>query len=188
MLHISAVRLPSTLELLIELMRDELLNEVFLVGGTALALQFGHRVSVDLDLFSQHSFSSDKIIGSLSQYLSVEIRKKQDENLLILNVSNPKSENLASIKVDFLRYPHQILDKIIHEDGIRLLSYLDIAPMKLAAINGRGAKKDFFDLYFLLNKHSYDEELPCFNFCFLCHFYTSKGIVGSNNRGFAKPD
>lgn len=162
MLYISAVRPPSTLDLLRQFMKNEKLNDFFLVGGTSLALQFGHRISVDLDLFTRKSFESDKIIESISHNLNVEIRKKQEKNLLILNVSNPSAKDSLPVKVDFLKYPHPLIRNIINEDGLRLLSYTDIAPMKLAAITGRGAKKDFYDLYFLLNIFTIREMLDLY--------------------------
>jgi predicted nucleotidyltransferase component of viral defense system len=144
-------------------MHNEKLNQFFLVGGTALALQFGHRVSVDLDLFSLETFNTDDIIESINQNLIIEIRKKQEKNLLILNVTQPDSTIINPVKVDFLRYPHPIIDEIIYEEGLRMLSYVDIAPMKLSAITGRGAKKDFYDLYFLLNTFSVKELMDLYS-------------------------
>jgi len=58
---------PGTLELLKELMNDEVLNEFFLVGGTALSLQIGHRISIDIDLFSINPFDEDEILARLSE-------------------------------------------------------------------------------------------------------------------------
>jgi predicted nucleotidyltransferase component of viral defense system len=63
------------------------------------------------------------------------------------------------VKVDMIQYPYPLIDKLIQEEGMRILSPKDIAPMKLSAIAKRGAKKDFFDFYELLNVFSLQEML-----------------------------
>jgi predicted nucleotidyltransferase component of viral defense system len=148
MLQLHAVE-PGTLALLKELMKKPAFEDFTLAGGTALALQIGHRISVDLDLFTPNEFNVDDVIDTLiSDYPLIKIIYR-GKNTLIVEISD--------IKVDFIRfrysfqYPHIVLD------GLRLFNTLDIALMKLDAINGRGRKKDFYDLYFLLK--SYDLRL-----------------------------
>lgn len=118
-----------------------------LVGGTALALQFGHRISVDLDLFSYPKFNKDSI------KLAVESFAKKEGAVLEWEVLEEVTliGSISGIKVDIIHYPYELIDDLIVEDGIRLLSAKDIAPMKLSAIAQRGSKKDFFDFYELLN-------------------------------------
>ena len=117
-----------------------------LVGGTALALQYGHRESVDLDFFG--SLDLEDIAIVLKPFESVQ---------LIRNSTNIKIYLVNGIKVDFVNYPYAWIDQAVLEEGLVLASDKDIAAMKIAAITGRGSKKDFIDLYFLLKKYSLDE-------------------------------
>lgn len=162
MLHFSAVRPHSTLAILKTLMGLEELRDFFLVGGTALALQLNHRVSVDLDLFTRSEFNCDEILQSLSGNFQFNIIKKQEKNLMMLYLSDPGSSE-STVKVDFLRYPHPLIDHQIQYEGIRLISVKDIIPMKLSAISGRGAKKDFYDIYHLLNEFTLAQMMDFFS-------------------------
>jgi predicted nucleotidyltransferase component of viral defense system len=140
----------------------EELRDFFLVGGTALALQLNHRVSVDLDLFTRSEFNCDEILQSLSGNFQFNIIKKQEKNLMMLYLSDPGSSE-STVKVDFLRYPHPLIDHQIQYEGIRLISVKDIIPMKLSAISGRGAKKDFYDIYHLLNEFTLAQMMDFFS-------------------------
>lgn len=143
---------PSTLELLKELQTIQGLNHTRLVGGTSLALQIGHRMSVDLDLFA-HNLQEDFlsiIAGIKKKGLKIEIRK-QSANMLISMINN--------IKVDIVNYPYSWLENEIHCDDITLATKKDIAAMKLSAITNRGTKKDFIDLYYLLKTYSLEQML-----------------------------
>ncbi len=160
MLHREAV-LPSTLELLEKIMDKPALSEFYLVGGTSLALQIGHRHSTDLDLFGQRPFEVSELLSELSDFSPLSIMN-QRKNILILNIQG--------VKVDFVNYQYLPVVSPILIEGIRLLALPDIGAMKLAAIAGRGRKRDFFDLYFLLQKYSLSE---------LMRFYLKKYPDGS---------
>jgi predicted nucleotidyltransferase component of viral defense system len=144
MLHTQAVE-PGTLELLNELMGKDYLREFVLVGGTALALQFGHRKSIDLDMFTIQDFDTEKLVPALLKDYDL-VPSLQLPQTLICNING--------IKVDFIRFKYCFIRPIVEVAPIRMLSIEDIAPMKLDAITGRGSKKDFFDLYFLLQHFS----------------------------------
>lgn len=116
------------------------------MGGTALALQYRHRESVDLYFFG--SLDIEDIAIVLKPFESVQ---------LIRNSTNIKIYLVNGIKVDFVNYPYAWIDKAVLEEGLVLASDKDIAAMKIAAITGRGSKKDFMALYFLLKKYSLDE-------------------------------
>lgn len=135
---------PATLELLKKLMDFSPLASFNLVGGTALSLQFGHRISVDLDFFTEQPFDSFELKRNLEQAFGSEniVWQLEKDYTLLLTING--------IKVDILHYPYPLIDDAIIEDNIRLLSPKDIAPMKLSAVSKRGAKKDFFDIYELL--------------------------------------
>lgn len=150
MLHIQTVEF-NTLELLNRLMSEHWLNHFRLVGGTALSLQIGHRISIDLDFFTNEEFDVDLLLGYLTDgNYEYQILQKSN-NTLILNIDG--------IKVDFIRFRYPFLKSVVTIDNVRLAQIEDIASMKVDAIAGRGAMKDFFDLYFILKLYSLNEVL-----------------------------
>lgn len=140
----------NTLELLKKLMSENLFHEMRLVGGTALALQYGHRNSIDLDFFGKLDASDDEILSVLNQYNDLEILKESDKI---------KIYKINGIKVDFVSYDYPWLDNVVCEDGIRLASPKDIGAMKIYAAEGRGSRKDFIDIFYLLKRFSLEELL-----------------------------
>ena len=141
---------PHTLELLKALMQEPALCELRLVGGTALALQYGHRSSIDLDLFGKIDIDAYELQEILSKHgmLRVENETKIIHQYIIDN-----------IKVDVVNYPFEWISPMIEDEGVRLASPMDIAAMKVNAIEGRGTKKDFIDMYMLLQHYSLEEIL-----------------------------
>lgn len=156
---------PTTLELLKKLMEIDELQNFFLVGGTALALQLGHRISIDIDLFTEMNFDTNKIFEKLNSIFKIS-DKSEGKNTLNINIIFPdNTENF--IKVDLIKYPYPLLNPIIELDNIRLLSIEDIIPMKLSAVAGRGSKKDFYDIYYLLQKYTFSQMFELFELKFV---------------------
>jgi len=145
---------PNTLGLLIELMGKSYLQGFNLVGGTALSLQIGHRKSIDLDMFATEPFDTNELKSKLEDDFPVFQVILESQNTLITNIND--------IKVDFIRFKYGFTYPIRYEDPIRLANVKDIASMKLDAITGRGKKKDFFDLFFLLKRYSLSELLSLY--------------------------
>ena len=137
---------PHTLELLKHLMQVPEFSELRLVGGTALALQYGHRTSVDLDLFGHIALEDDEFLALL-QTVSTDIRVLNERR-------NIHQYFINGIKVDFVNYAYPWIDDVRVENGIRLATPPDIAAMKVNAIEGRGSRKDFVDMYVLLQHYS----------------------------------
>lgn len=144
---------PATLELLKSLQKLAGLDNTRLVGGTALALQLGHRKSVDLDIFGNIALSGEEIRALLSPDHSVQVLKES---------SNINIYLIDGVKVDFVNYSYDWLDEKKIEDSIILADVKDIAAMKIAAIIGRGTKKDFIDIYFLLRLYSLTDILELY--------------------------
>jgi predicted nucleotidyltransferase component of viral defense system len=144
MLHRETVE-QGTLDLLIQLMSLDILKPFSLVGGTALALQMGHRRSTDLDFFGDCDFNPEQILQELGKYGSIQIT---NQNEIVLQFI------LNKVKIDVVNYKYKPLEPAQTIEGIRLLGFKDIAAMKLSAIGGRGKKRDFYDLYFLLKHYS----------------------------------
>lgn len=134
-----------TLELLKELMAEPLFASLRLVGGTALALQYGHRNSIDLDFFGDIEADTETI---------KEVLRKHGKLTVIKESQNIKLYQLDDIKIDIVNYKYTWIDNPITEGEIVLASPKDIAAMKINAIEGRGTKKDFIDMYFLLQHYS----------------------------------
>ena len=137
---------PNTLELLKSLASQPELAQTRLVGGTALALQYGHRQSIDLDFFGILPEDKEKL---------VEMTKRVG-NVLVTNRSKMILQTVINqIKVDFVDYSrYKWIDEPVMGDGFVLASDKDIAAMKVNAIIGRGTRKDFIDLYVLLQHYS----------------------------------
>lgn len=149
MLYREAVE-PNTLELLRELSQIPYLVKLRLVGGTALALQINHRKSIDLDFFGSMRLNDEELSNSLTSYPDRWLMSKSP-NIYVYNING--------IKVDFVRYQYDWIDDVVREEGIRMEGLKDIAAMKINAITGRGTKKDFVDLFFLLQRFDLNEIL-----------------------------
>jgi len=145
---------PRTLRLLETICAIPELSGFNLAGGTALALRIGHRISVDLDFFGDKNFSTEEILDLMAGEKPISIIS-QHKNILILNVQN--------VKVDFVSYQYPLIAKPIVEGVIRMLATSDIAAMKLAAIAGRGRKRDFYNLYFMLKEFSMKQMIDFYN-------------------------
>jgi predicted nucleotidyltransferase component of viral defense system len=125
------------------------LNSFALVGGTNLSLRFGHRLSVDLDLFTPHLFDVNAISQAIITAFPNTIIASQSDKMLFLYVDE--------VKVDMVVLPYPYIEPMDVWDGIRLVSVPDIIAMKLSAVARRGVKKDFWDVAELLDMYSLAE-------------------------------
>lgn len=144
MLHYETV-IPGTLGLLKKLAALKELSEFDLVGGTALALLIGKRFSDDLDFFNNKDFDESNLLSKLNEKFHVKVNGLSKNSLnLIIN----------DVKVDMLSHQYPKINRSKTLEGIKFSSLEDISAMKVNAITRRGSKKDFFDIYFLLNQFS----------------------------------
>ena len=150
MLHLETIE-PETLSILRRLQELPELKDFFLVGGTALALKYGHRISIDLDLFSHVDFKKEVILNALvSAFQNDFVYEETRTNWGIFGF-------IKDIKVDIVKYDHPIIAEIEIIEGIRMYHDEDLIAMKFNAVLGRGKKKDFFDIselshYYTLNQ------------------------------------
>jgi hypothetical protein len=145
MLQKNTVKRPLW-DVLIKLSSEPLFKDFFLVGGTALTLQIGHRLSEDIDLFTQNKLNREELFDYFhAQYKTdFNVINSQESIYQIL---------LHDIKVDFVSYPYKLLEAIKTEENINFLGKKDISAMKLSAVSNRGDKaKDFIDIYYLLKE------------------------------------
>jgi hypothetical protein len=138
----------SLLTLLIELQNADIFRDYFLVGGTSLAMQIGHRRSDDIDLFTQKEINKEEI----GEYLFNNYRN----DVIVINSQNIIYQvRINNIKVDFVKHPYNLVEPVKKDENIRYLGKKDIAAMKLRAIENSGNRaKDFIDVYYLLKEMS----------------------------------
>lgn len=118
----------------------------YLAGGTALALQIGHRISVDFDLFSNEPIERTLLHGVRRAFgAGAEI-------VPLVNNSDELTATVNGVKITFLRYPFPVLDGFVRYDGLSLLSVREIAATKAYTIGRRGSFKDYVDLYFIVSQ------------------------------------
>ncbi len=132
----------------------EFKKDFYLAGGTALALQIGHRDSIDFDFFSPNSFNNADLFERCSRtFSSHEVRKiQEEENTLSILIKD-------RIKISFFTYLHRLVGEFLEDDNLRFASVADIGCMKLSAIVSRGVLKDYVDLYFIMQKISLSQLL-----------------------------
>ncbi|GGB01576.1 nucleotidyl transferase AbiEii/AbiGii toxin family protein [Puia dinghuensis] len=141
MLHKETVAVEA-LDLIKKLSSDLLLKDFILVGGTALALQLGHRKSVDIDLFTHKDFDSQKLGEHIRTAYGAEVSHILKNGIFSL---------IGGIKTDMIAHQYKMLNPPVEIDGIRMASLEDIGAMKLHAIVNSGKRaKDFADMYYLL--------------------------------------
>ena len=147
MLHPETVE-PRAFSVLKQLMEIPELKDFSLVGGTALSFCYGHRKSVDLDLFSNKPFENSIIIEALmEEFQDKFIKEEKAPKFGIFGF-------IDEIKIDMVRHPHPLIRPELIMDGIKMFSTEDIIAMKVQAVLGRGKKKDFWDIAELLNHYS----------------------------------
>jgi hypothetical protein len=117
-------------------------REFYLVGGTAIALQLGHRRSIDFDLFKTKSFNKKKIISQIeNQKLTYKLIYQESDQLHI---------SVNDVKLTFFEYGFEVPHAIWHENIISMPTLVDLAAMKAYALGRRAKWKDYVDLYWLL--------------------------------------
>jgi len=148
MLHKETVS-GTTLELLKTLMKDPTLDRFVLVGGTALSLRIGHRVSIDLDLFTMDDFDQMSLNSRLQS--AYGFRSDYMER-------NTLKGSVHGVALDFIAHKYVNVERPVEIEGIRLASLWDIAAMKLNAIVHNGTRaKDFVDVAFLGERLAFGE-------------------------------
>ena len=147
---------PELLNLLKVIMMKNEFYKFVLGGGTSLALRFGHRQSIDIDLFSIDPFDSGQCISFMhSLFTDLEIVNRTTGSVCVV---------VYKCKLDILHHSYPLLYEPVVDDGIRFLSLPDLAAMKINAVTNRGSKKDFIDLL-LLHENGISLEKSLDYFC-----------------------
>ena len=136
----------SSYELLKKISEVISIDDYYMIGGTALSLQLGLRESYDFDFCVKGEFNNEVLLEELKSVGNVEVIQNQKGTCDVL---------LNGVQVSFFYYPNKVLKDFVKPEEmpkLKIASVLDIAIMKVVAIGGRGAKKDFFDLYNIIKK------------------------------------
>lgn len=142
--------LPDTLRA-IQLVSDvPEIKQAYLAGGTSLALQIGHRISVDLDFFTKHEFNEKEVSAKLA-FLPEFVQDGTAQGTVW--------GRIGKIKFSIFYYKYPLLSQTLSFEGIQLANLVDIAAMKIHAIEDRGTRRDFIDVYFLAKKYTLEEML-----------------------------
>lgn len=153
MLHTETVA-GQTLELLKKLEAEDRMAGFNLAGGTSLALYLGHRISVDLNLFTSASFDTVE----LEKFLMNKYGFRTD-----FMEKNTLKGTIDGVKIDCITHSYDYLEKPYTESGIRLYSMQDIVAMKLSAIADNGSRlKDFIDIAFLSTRFPFSSMLKMY--------------------------
>lgn len=144
---------PAMRQIMTAFSSDPLAEEFYLAGGTALALQLGHRRSVDLDYFSQTQSDIPALVqplrGALKDYAPI-LSDSSWGNLVFL---------AKDVRVGFYGYGYKLVAPLVEAEDVRLASVQDIALMKMDALLARASRKDFHDLYAICQRISLRELL-----------------------------
>ena len=136
--------LPEHVPLHLEtLSRSKILEDFYMAGGTGLALQLGHRRSVDLDFFSLRDIAPSYIATKVASFGHFAVDSMSSGTLHGL---------FNGIKISFFNYPYPLIKDLHNFSGISIADPVDIGCMKIDAISSRGSCKDFIDLYFICNE------------------------------------
>ncbi|MBR3897589.1 MAG: nucleotidyl transferase AbiEii/AbiGii toxin family protein [Bacteroidaceae bacterium] len=150
MLHKETVE-PGTLELLKSLQSELELKDFNLVGGTALALQIGHRKSVDLDLFTDKEFDLEELTDMLVKNYDMKVSYARKQTL---------KGFIGNVMIDCIRYDYPHIESAQTIEGVRMDSVPDIIAMKLSAIAHNGTRvKDYIDIACLSNQYALEDML-----------------------------
>lgn len=151
---------PLLLDCLYKIMASKAFDDLYLVEGTALALQRGHRISIDIDMFTNALYgemNTEEIKKALVEMFPyVENLERLDETLMVYSLFVGNSSD-DCVKLDIC-YDENPIFPLVHIEGIRMVSEKDIAAMKLNAIaQNRQRKKDFWDIHDLLETYSIED-------------------------------
>lgn len=133
--------LPGNTKTILALLEEsKVIQEAYLAGGTALALQLGHRISYDLDFFTMEEFEAEVLLPEVKNISNFKLEKISWRTIL---------GKFDDVKFSIFYYEYPFFYPTKKFGKINILDARDIAAMKIAAVASRGVRRDFVDLYFL---------------------------------------
>jgi hypothetical protein len=147
--------IPASTELTLRVLRDaQLLDRFYLAGGTGLALQFGHRLSLDLDFFAEDHFDEEALLQQIQVLDGFALTAKAPYTL---------HATIQGTKVSFLGYSYPLLFQTNTFLEVAVADPRELACMKVSAIASRGTKRDFVDLYLCVQRYGLADILRLFD-------------------------
>ena len=133
--------LPGNTKAILALLeKSKIIQKSYLAGGTALALQLGHRISYDLDFFTTEEFEADILLPEIKNISNFELEKIAWRTII---------GEFNDVRFSIFYYEYPLIYPPKKFGRINILDSRDIAAMKIAAVASRGVKRDFVDLYFI---------------------------------------
>ncbi len=142
--------LPDTIRALKLVSKIDTIKKSYLAGGTALALHLGHRISIDLDFFTKAVFDENVAINNFNK-----IPEFKEEGKAWRTIWG----RIGETKFSLFYYKFPLITPPIDFEGVQIVNKEDIAAMKVHAIEDRGTKRDFIDLFFLSKEFSLEQML-----------------------------
>ena len=158
--------LPDTVRAIKLVSKIPTVQKAYLAGGSALALQIGHRISVDLDFFTQEEFDQNNLSLELSNMPEFSEEGKSWRTVW---------GKVGETKFSIFYYKYPLLQQTLSFEGIQISSKADIAAMKIHALEDRGTKRDFIDAFFLAKEFSLEQMLEFYDQKYAClkdHLYS----------------
>lgn len=146
--------LPNTLRALKLASKLTIIKKGYLAGGTALALHLGHRLSEDLDFFTNHAVDEKIMLTELKK-----LPEFTEEGTAWRTVWG----KIGDTKFSLFYYQYPLIKKPVNFEGLQILDKADIAAMKIHAIEDRGTKRDFIDLFFLAKEFTFEQMLKFYD-------------------------
>lgn len=133
--------LPGNTKAVLALLeKSKIIQKAYLAGGTALALQLGHRISYDLDFFTRVEFDENKLLPEINKISNFKLERISWRTIL---------GKFKGIKFSIFYYAYPVIYPTKSFGRVNIIDVRDIAAMKIAAVASRGIKRDFVDLYFI---------------------------------------
>ena len=164
--------LPDTLRAITLISGFGEIQKAYLAGGTALALHIGHRISVDLDFFTQEEFDEEVLSKTLMKIPEFVFERGEWRTVL---------GKISETKFSLFYYEYPLVGKCEKFEGINIAALADIAAMKIHAIEDRGSKRDFVDVFFLAKRFSLEQMLDLYDLKYKClenHLYSIVKALG----------
>lgn len=140
-MHVETVS-ATCLRLIEQLGQLKFIDDFYLVGGTALSLQLGHRTSIDLDFFTPNTFEPTAVVGLADVGTSTFPRTVPNDILAYID----------GVKVEFMYFAYPPQFPLVEWEGISMIDPKDIGLFKLLTLLGRNHRKDIIDLYYIHNQ------------------------------------
>ncbi|MCM8784367.1 MAG: nucleotidyl transferase AbiEii/AbiGii toxin family protein [Candidatus Omnitrophica bacterium] len=133
--------LPGNTKAILALLgKNQIIQKAYLAGGTALALQLGHRISYDLDFFTQEAFDENLLLPEVEEISGFHLERISWRTII---------GNFKGVKFSIFYYKYPLFYPFKKFGMINVADISDVAVMKITAIACRGTKRDFIDLYFI---------------------------------------